>query len=70
MSPMLLMSLAAAGQGDTFLLASSTCTVAKLAKKIDVPLIRLDGHPVSHILVQIMQLIKVKKYGKNGQTVS
>ena len=56
-TPELLMHLADAGQGDTFLVAAHNFPVAKMKAK--TPLIRLPGHPVSHVVTEMMKLITV-----------
>ena len=59
-TPELLMNLAAAGQGDAFLIAASNFPAAKVAKMQDITLINVPGHPVSHLIAEIMKLITVK----------
>ena len=59
MTPELLMHLAGAGQGDTFLVAAHNFPVAKMKAKMQIPLIRLPGHPVSHVVTEMMKLITV-----------
>ena len=58
-TPELLMHLADAGQGDTFLVAAHNFPVAKMKAKMQIPLIRLPGHPVSHVVTEMMKLITV-----------
>ena len=59
-TPELLLHLASAGQSDTFLVAAHNFPVAKMkAKMQSLPLIRLPGHPVSHVVTEMMKLITV-----------
>ena len=58
-TPELLMHLAAAGQGDAVLIAASNFPAAQVAKMQNVPIILVPGHPVSHLITEIMKLITV-----------
>lgn len=56
-TPELLMNLASAGSGDTILLASSDYPIGKITKT--KALLRIPGHPIPHLIEEIMKLIKV-----------
>lgn len=58
-TPELLMNLAAAGSGDTIFLAASDYPIEKIAADSHRPLIRIPGHPIPHLIEEIMKLIKV-----------